>query len=69
MAAAGFWDNQEKAQDLVVQLRRLNMTLKPLGELIGEAEDLEALIELAEEDESGEVTPGCAAIPEEVGPA
>ena len=54
MAAAGFWDNQEKAQSMVADLRRLKQALKPLEELSSGADDIGALLELAEEDDSGE---------------
>lgn len=57
MAAAGFWDNQEKAQEVVGELRRLTLTLKPLVELCKGADDLGVLIEFAEEEEEpGEST-------------
>ena len=52
----GFWDNQENAQQWMAELSRLNLTIKPLTELVDGAEDLSVLIELAEEDESGEST-------------
>ncbi len=54
MAGAGFWDNQDRAQEMVTELRRLNLTTKPLSELLSQADDLEVLIEFAEEDDSGE---------------
>ena len=54
MGAAGFWDDQEKAQGLIEELRRLKMTIKPLEELQSASEDLTVLIEFAEEDETGE---------------
>ncbi len=50
MEAAGFWDNQERAQAIVAELRRLNATLKPLEEIKRQEEDLEVLLEFAEED-------------------
>ena len=56
MAAPGFWDNQEKAQESVNELRRLTLTLKPMKEILAEADDLGALLELADEDDSGEST-------------
>lgn len=52
MAAAGFWDNQESAQELVGKLKGLKSFVKPLGETISGAEDLEAMVEMAAEDES-----------------
>lgn len=54
MAAAGFWDDQEQAQQQVGELRRVNFVIKPLSELAAGAGDLEALLELAEEDDTGE---------------
>jgi peptide chain release factor 2 len=54
MAAPGFWDHQEHAQEQVAEMRRLSLTLKPLKELLTAGDDLEALMELAEEDDSGE---------------
>ena len=59
MAAPDFWENQEKAQALIAEMRRLNGTLKPMADLRSSAEDLEVLLEFAEEDEASA---------EEVGP-
>ena len=39
---------------MVEELRRINLTLKPLHELAAGGEDLEALLELSEEDDSAE---------------
>jgi peptide chain release factor 2 len=52
MGDAGFWDNQEAAQKLVAQLKSLKSFVKPLSEAISLVEDLEAMIEMASEDES-----------------
>jgi peptide chain release factor 2 len=52
MSAVGFWDNPEQAQQLINQTKPLNNLLKPYKELSVAAEDLSALCELAEEDES-----------------
>ena len=52
MAEPGFWNDQEKAQRLVAELSRLKLSVKPLQELSTGADDLEVLIEFAEEDES-----------------
>lgn len=52
MAASGFWDNQEKAQEVVGQLKSLKAIVGPMGELVSATDDLSALIELATEDES-----------------
>jgi peptide chain release factor 2 len=54
MAAPGFWDNQDKAQPLVSELSRLKLMTDPLRELVTGGDDLEVLIEFAEEDVSGE---------------
>lgn len=54
MAASNFWDNQEKAQQRVAELSRLKASIKPLEQLIAGADDLEVLMEFADEDESGE---------------
>jgi peptide chain release factor 2 len=52
MSAAGFWDNPEKAQQTINQTKPLNNLLKPYKDLWSAAEDLTALCELAEEDDS-----------------
>jgi len=57
MASPGFWDNQEKSQETVGQLKSVKAIVTPLNELISSDDDLLAMIEMAEEDESieGEV--------------
>ncbi|WP_417848265.1 peptide chain release factor 2 [Thalassoglobus sp.] len=54
MAAPNFWDEQEKAQELISEMQRLNAVIKPVGELSTGAGDMEVLIEFAEmeDDES-----------------
>ncbi len=52
MAASGFWDNQETAQETVGRLKSVKSIVGPLAELLVSGEDLNALIEMAEEDES-----------------
>lgn len=52
MGQANFWDNPEKAQATIGQLKPLNGLLKPFDELATAVGDLEALAELAEEDAS-----------------
>jgi peptide chain release factor 2 len=52
MGQPNFWDNQEKAQQVIQQLKPLNGLLKPFEELEGSGGDLKALGELAEEDGS-----------------
>ncbi len=50
MAAPDFWDNQEKAQEVVGQLKGLKSIIVPLQELTDSCEDMDALFEMAEED-------------------
>ena len=50
MAAANFWDNQETAQETVGQLKSLKSLVAPMTELLSAGEDLDALLEMAEED-------------------
>jgi peptide chain release factor 2 len=54
MAGSGFWDNQEKAQGLMNELRQINAAQKPINELVKGSEDLGVLLEFAEEDPSHE---------------
>src|SRR5437764_11768313 len=50
MGQPNFWDNSEKAQQTIQQLKPLNALLKPYEELRTSAGDLEALAQLADED-------------------
>jgi peptide chain release factor 2 len=52
MGQPNFWDNQEKARELIGQLKPLNGLLQPFEALHGNTEDLTALAELTEEDAS-----------------
>jgi len=52
MGAPGFWDNPEKAQQTIQQLKPLNGLLKPFEDLESSVGDAGALAELAEEDAS-----------------
>jgi peptide chain release factor 2 len=52
MGQPSFWDNPERAQQTIQQLKPLNALLKPYEELTAAAGDLQALAELAEEDAS-----------------
>ena len=51
MAAPDFWNNQETAQGVVAELKGLKGVLKPFEETIKSADDLAALVEMAQEDE------------------
>ena len=52
MADPEFWNDQEKAQSTVTNLKSLKSILKPLDDLIQTSGDLDAMIEMADEDES-----------------
>ena len=52
MAAPGFWDNQEKAQQTVAELKSLNALVKPLNEVVTTLGDLQAMVEMGAEDDS-----------------
>ena len=52
MGEPEFWNNSEKAQATVAELKGINSILKPLDEALGTSADLEALEELAREDGS-----------------
>lgn len=52
MAGNDFWNNQEKAQAIVMELKGLKTLLRPLGQAIKGADDLAAMIEMAADDES-----------------
>jgi len=54
MAAPSFWDNQERAQETVAELSRIKASVKPLEQLTAGADDLQVLMEFADEDETGE---------------
>ena len=54
MGAPGFWDNQEAAQALVVQLKALKAVVTPATSLAKRIDDLQVLHELAVEEGSGE---------------
>jgi peptide chain release factor 2 len=51
MSAPTFWNNQEKAQEVVGRLKSLKGLLKPLEEASKGSDDLTALLEMAQEDE------------------
>ncbi|MCP4811167.1 MAG: PCRF domain-containing protein, partial [Planctomycetaceae bacterium] len=50
MASANFWDNSEAAQQVVGQLKSLKSIHDPWQDAHAASEDLDALIEMAEED-------------------
>lgn len=52
MGQPNFWNNPEKAQQTIARLKPLNGLLKPYEELESVAGDVQALVELADEDAS-----------------
>ena len=54
MQSPAFWNDQEKAKGVIAELKTLNAVLKPFEDVIKQADDLTASIELAEEDGSDE---------------
>jgi peptide chain release factor 2 len=50
MGQPNFWDNPEKAQQIIAQLKPLNGLLKPYEDLESVAENVQTLVELADED-------------------
>ena len=52
MGDPSFWNNQESAQQTIAQLKSLKAIVDPLVEVQQFSEDLEALLEMAEEDAS-----------------
>src|SRR5262245_23702914 len=52
MGEGNFWDNPEKAQQVIQSLKPLNGLLKPYEELQATGGDLQALAELCDEDAS-----------------
>jgi peptide chain release factor 2 len=52
MGQPNFWDNPEKAQQTIQQLKPINALLKPFQDIESTVGDVQALAELAEEDAS-----------------
>ena len=50
MGAADFWNNQERAQEVIAKLKALKALTKPLEEAIAAADDLTVMNEMAAED-------------------
>ena len=48
----GFWGDQEKAQTIIAELKGLTAITSPLDEAVSASEDLDAMIEMAEEEPS-----------------
>lgn len=54
MAEPGFWDRQEKAKATVDERKSLTIVVEPLASALSAHEDLQAMLEMAEEDDSFE---------------
>ncbi len=52
MGQPDFWDNSDRAQQTIQQLKPLNAILKPMEDMQGTVSDIQALAELSEEDAS-----------------
>ncbi len=52
MAAADFWNNQERAREAVAELKALKVLTRPLQDVVKSGEDLPAMLELAAGDET-----------------
>jgi peptide chain release factor 2 len=52
MAEPGFWDNQERAQGMIGQLKSIRLVIKPLAESIHAADQLLEMLDLSDGDES-----------------
>ncbi len=52
MGEPTFWDNPEKAQEIIAGLKPLNGLLKPYEELQSQADNIQALAEMSVEDDS-----------------
>ncbi len=50
MLEPGFWERQESARETVGQLKSLNAIVKPMNDLESRSADIEAHLELADED-------------------
>lgn len=54
MAAPDFWNDQERARQQMDELRKLKGTVGPLQKLSVSGDDMQVLLEFAEDDDSGE---------------
>ena len=52
MGQSGFWDDQDKAQALMDELKATKGVIKPFDEALAACDDMDAIMEIAEEDES-----------------
>ena len=52
MAQSGFWDDQEKAQEVVTELKGIRTFIRPFSELDAGVEEFDVLVEMCDEDPS-----------------
>jgi peptide chain release factor 2 len=55
MARPGFWDNQEKAREIIAEANRIKVWVEPWDQLNRKAMELRALAELLEEEDDAEL--------------
>ncbi len=55
MEAPNFWGDQDRAKGIIAELKTINAVLKPFEALARQADDLQALIEMADEDGGDEL--------------
>lgn len=54
MSGSEFWNDQQAAQGMMDELRRLKATVGPLQAIVSGGDDITVLMEFAEDDDSGE---------------
>lgn len=54
MSAGDFWNDQDRARQQMDELRKLKNTVGPLQKLVSAGDDLQILMEFAEDDEASE---------------
>jgi peptide chain release factor 2 len=55
MAVPNFWDNQETAKQTIQELKSVKAVVEPMRKLFADAGDLEAMVELLDEEDDPEV--------------
>jgi len=65
MAAPGFWDDQEAAQKVIAEMKKVRALVEPIDEASSSLEDLHALAELGEEMGAEEIAEDLATALEE----
>jgi peptide chain release factor 2 len=53
MAGASFWNDPDKAKATIQELKTLNGVLKPFEALVRQGDDMQTMLEMSEEDDSG----------------